>query len=343
LDASQLKNAPRAVSERKYCIDREIKVALVESSGAFMSSGIAAAANQIGALREPLQTSATTDTGGQALPSFLVLGPPRTGSTWIYDVLHPRALLPGPTKETRFFDMHFDRGLDWYLDHFPRNLENRVVGEVAPTYFASPEACARIGSLLPHARLVIVFRNPVQRLVSLYRLKRAYGFYAWSLDEALERDPELIGSSRYATHLKMWQNWFSPEQLSINFFEDLTSDPQGFIGRISRFAGLPSFHLKQSELKAVFSSASMTEPRLYAATRAAQAVADWCRARKLDQVVHRVRNSRAFNLLVGGGAPLPSLPKQTMARIDALLLPETEELESMLGRDLSAWKLTETA
>jgi hypothetical protein len=95
-------------------------------------------------------------------------------------------------------------------------------------------------------------------------------------------------------------------------------------------------------MKAVFSSASMTEPRLYAATRAAQAVADWCRARKLDNVVHRVRNSRAFNLLVGGGSPLPSFPSESLARIHELLLPETEELESMLGRDLSAWKLPQT-
>lgn len=318
-------------------------MASVESSDVFTSSGIAASGSEIGSLREPLQIRATTDASAKPLPSFLVLGPPRTGSTWIYDVLWSRALLPGPTKETRFFDVHFDRGLDWYLDHFPPNEHNRVVGEVAPTYFASPEACARIGSLLPQARLIIVFRNPVQRLVSLYRLKRAYGFYAWSLDEALERDPELVASSQYATHLKMWKNWFPSHQLSINLFEDLTSDPQGFIDRIARFAGLPRFDLKPSELKAVFSSASMTEPRLYAATRAAQAVANWCRARKLDRLVHRVRNSRAFNLLVGGGAPLPSLPEHTMAKINALLLPETEELESMLGLDLSAWKLPEAA
>ena len=303
-------------------------------------SAIAAAGNEVAAIQggvEAVGASAQV----HDLPSFLVLGPPRTGSTWIYDVLHPRASLPSPTKETRFFDLHFDRGIDWYLHHFQSNPEKRVVGEVAPTYFASPQACGRIRAILPHAKLIIVFRNPVQRLVSLYRLKRAYGFHAWSLEEALERDPELMASSLYATHLRMWQSYFAPEQISINFFEDLTAEPQGFVDRICRFAGLPPFSLKQSEMKAVFSSASMTEPRLYAATRAAQAVADWCRARKLDNLVHHVRNSRAFNLLVGGGAPLPSLPKDSLAKIHALLLPETEELESMLGRDLSAWKFPE--
>jgi hypothetical protein len=253
-------------------------------------------------------------------------------------VLNSRALLPGPTKETRFFDLHFERGVDWYLDHFPKNPKKLAVGEIAPTYFASPEACARILSLVPDARLVIIFRNPVQRLISLYRLKRAYGLHAWSLDEALENDPELLGSSLYARHLKMWQSCFSRDQLSINFFEDLTEDPQGFVERICRFVGIPTFTLKDSERKQVFSTNRMTEPRNFTATRTALAVADWCKARKLDRLVQRVRDSRAFNLLIGGGAPFAPLPPEGLKRVHEKLLPEIEELEYLLGRDLASWK-----
>jgi len=274
----------------------------------------------------------------RTLPGFVVLGPPRTGTTWLYDVLNSRALLPGPTKETRFFDLHFERGVDWYLDHFPKNSRNLAVGEIAPTYFASPEACARIQSLIPDARLVIIFRNPVQRLISLYRLKRAYGLHAWSLEEALEKDPELLGSSLYASHLKMWQSCFSRGQLSINFFENLTEDPQGFVDRICTFVGIPTFALKETERKQVFSTTKMTEPRNYAATRTALAVADWCKARKLDRLVQHVRDSRAFNLLIGGGAPFEALPSDSLKRVHDRLLPEVEELERLTGRDLAAWK-----
>jgi len=284
-----------------------------------------------------------TEAQTRSLPSWLMLGPPRTGSTWLYDVLHTRALLPSPTKETRFFDVHFDRGLDWYLDHFPHNPNELVVGEVAPTYFGSPEACARIASTLPNVKLVVVFRNPMQRLVSLYRLKRAYGMLSWTLEEALERDPELLASSQYATNLKMWQNCFPPEQLSINFFEDLTRDPQGFLDHICTFVGIPRFQMKDSERKQVFSTHQMTEPRLYVATRAALAVADWCKARKLDKIVYHVKNSRAFNLLIGGGAPFSRLPMESLAKVHEMLLPETEELESITGRDLSPWKVPPAA
>jgi hypothetical protein len=267
-----------------------------------------------------------------------VLGPPRTGTTWLHDLLHSRALLPKFTKETRFFDLHFDRGLNWYLDHFPLNHEQSVVGEIAPTYFASPQACARIRAVLPHAKLVIIFRNPVQRLVSLYRLKRAYGLHAWDFDAALERDPELLASSRYATRLRMWQSCFAPEQLSINFFEDLLADPQAFIDRICAFLGVAPFALNETQRREVFSTAKMTEPRVYAATRAAQSVAAWCRARAFDRVIHHVKKSRAFHLLVGGGSPLPPIPCQSLEKVHAQLLQETEELERMVGRDLTSWK-----
>src|ERR1700753_1105916 len=79
----------------------------------------------------------TRDEHGRALrlPSFIVVGPPRTGTTWIHEVLHRHATLPGPTKETRFFDLHFTRGLKWYLSHFSKANEGRPLGEVAPTYF----------------------------------------------------------------------------------------------------------------------------------------------------------------------------------------------------------------
>ena len=315
-------------------------MASVKGSGALVSS--VGSAGEVVAFPELIETD-VDKAMLRSLPSFLMLGPPRTGSTWIYEILQPRVVLPSPTKETRFFDLHFERGVEWYLQHFPQNPDKRAVGEVAPTYFASPEACARIRSVLPSAKLIIVFRNPVQRLVSLYRLKRAYGLHAWSLDEALERDPELLGSSLYATHLKMWRSWFAPEQLSINFFDDLIADPQGFVDHICSFLGIPQFTLKQAELKSVFSTAHMTEPRLYMATKAALAIADWCKARKLDNVVHKVKQSRAFNLLIGGGTPFSKLPTESLAKVHTMLLPETEELESMVGRDLSVWKLPPAA
>ena len=128
-----------------------------------------------------------------AIPSaFFVVGPPRTGTSWLHEVLSRHTNLPAPTKETRFFDLHFHRGVKWYRAHFPNLRPDRLSGEVAPTYFASVDARRRIAKTVPAAKLIFIFRNPIQRVVSLYRVKRAYGLCPYSFEEALERDSELI-------------------------------------------------------------------------------------------------------------------------------------------------------
>lgn len=272
------------------------------------------------------------------LPSFIVVGPPRTGTTWLHEVLNSRANLPEPTKETRFFDLHFARGLKWYLDHFSIANPGCPIGEVAPTYFGSARARERIAETIPGVKLIFIFRNPVQRLVSLYRLKRAYGMHEWTLDEALERDPEMVESSLYATNLRKWQDAFPREQLHVNLFDDLSSDPQAFVDKLAAFLKIPRFQLEERQLKQVYSTTKMTEPKSYLATRAATAMADWCKARKLDSVVAGVRNSALIRLFLGGGAPFPEIPAATMHKLWTSSLGETEELEELLGRDLSHWK-----
>ena len=274
----------------------------------------------------------------RSLPSFFVIGPPRTGSTWLYEILRDHALLPAPTKETRFFDTHFHRGIDWYRSHFPTLPANRRIGEIAPTYFASHEAVGRIATLLPHAKIVCVFRNPAERVLSLYRLKCAYGLIPWTFEQAMVRDPEMVESSRYATNLKAWQRALGADQVMAAVYEDLRDDPQSFLDTVVDFIGIPRFQLTGSQVQCVHSSEVMTHPRSYHRTRRASTMADWCKARKLDKLVAAVKNSPLRNLFLGGGPAFAELPQEVVVGLYKLFRPEVENLESMLNRDLSAWK-----
>jgi hypothetical protein len=69
------------------------------------------------------------------------------------------------SKETRFFDIHFHRGTKWYLAHYQPSGESQRKGEVAPTYFASVAARERTALMAPQAKIVCVFRHPVDRIV----------------------------------------------------------------------------------------------------------------------------------------------------------------------------------
>jgi hypothetical protein len=295
-------------------------------------------ANSIGDVASPAIPLHRRDGRAMQLPSFIIVGPPRTGTSWLHEVLNEHANLPKPTKETRFFDLHFARGLKWYLGHFSNANQGCPLGEVAPTYFVSGQARDRIAATIPHVKLVFIFRNPAQRLVSLYRLKRAYGMHDWTLEEALVRDPEMVESSLYATNLRKWQDAFPSQQLMVNLFDDLSCDPQAFLDRLTIFLNIPRFELAERQLQQVYSSTQMTKPKSHLATRIATLMADWCKARKLDSIVAGVRESSLIRLFLGGGAPFPEIPPATMHMLRASSLRETEELEELIGRDLSHWK-----
>lgn len=284
------------------------------------------------------------DTAGQnkRLPSFFILGPPRTGTTWLHEVLRTSTVLPSPTKETRFFDQHFRRGLEWYLAHFPIRNDKHPMGEVAPTYFASAQARERIARLIPDAKVVCVFRNPVDRVLSLYRLKRAYGMSPWTFEHAMQNDPELLDSSRYATHLKAWINALGRKQVLVTIYEDLKHDPQNYLDTITDFLGVPRIALTGSQLQAMNVSEGLTHPRNYFLTRTATGMADWFKAIRLDRVVAAAKRKYLLKFFLRSGSRFDALSADRAHKLYELFRPEVEELEAMLNRDFSHWKSATT-
>lgn len=273
-----------------------------------------------------------------SLPSFFIIGPPRTGTTWLHTVLNQCAWLADPTKETRFFDKHFDRGLEWYRSHYRKATGERAIGEIAPTYFSSQQARDRIAQLIPHAKIVCTFRDPVDRVISLYRLKRAYGFIRWTLEEALERDPELMESSRYASHLKEWRKALGESQVLVMLHDDIEKDAQLFLDTVADFVGISRVTLISAHLRRVLSSEELSEPRNYYWTRGAMMLSEWAKAQKLDSIVAWAKRIGAVKLFVGGGDGFQKISYCERMKLRKLFRAEVEALEAMLGRDLSGWK-----
>jgi hypothetical protein len=279
-----------------------------------------------------------TANGVCSLPSFFIIGPPRTGTSWLHEVLGKHVFLPHPTKETRFFDVHFHKGKGWYLGHFRGSPGGRRVGEIAPTYFASRHARERIRQMVPGAKVVCIFRNPLHRILSLYRLKRAYGLIPWSFEQAIQRDPELMASGMYATNLRAWQNALGKDQVLGSVYDDLRDKPQDYLDSLLDFIGAPRLILTPAQVGRVHGSEAMTHPRSYYWTRSATALADWFKAQRFDRLVDSVRSSPLRRLFLGGGAGFSELSSEVASRVCDLFRPEVEELEAILHRDLSSWK-----
>ena len=146
-------------------------------------------------------------------------------------------------------------------------------------------------------------------------------------------------SASYATNLQHWQQAFPRKQMLITLYDDLRKSPQTYIDKLLNFLDLPASPLTDADLKYVHTSERLTEPRSFLLTRTATLMADWCKARNLDQIVAAVRTSRFMNTLLSSGPPFPEVSRSARDRVGEMLQPEIESLERMIGRDLSMWNL----
>lgn len=94
---------------------------------------------------------------------------PRSGTTFIYHNFqkHPAVFCPF-RKETNFFSVNFARGIDWYQELYKEIQPGQIGLDASPSYFLDPRAVTRIQDLLPHAKIILGIRNPVDYSLSLY-------------------------------------------------------------------------------------------------------------------------------------------------------------------------------
>ncbi|MEG4232434.1 tetratricopeptide repeat protein [Microcoleus sp. Pol11C3] len=197
-------------------------------------------------------------------PNFIIIGSQRCGTTSLYTYLaqHPQILTP-IKKEMDFFSWHFDRGIDWYLAHFPPMPpgEQFLTGEASPSYFDYREAPERLYRLFPEAKLIVLLRNPVDRAISQFYRLTGLNWEARSLDrvisdeiERLSQNPEYIigeepgtylARGRYIEFIKNWRTFFPQEQLLILKSEDFYAGAATTLKQVLEFLDLPEYQLSE--------------------------------------------------------------------------------------------------
>lgn len=215
----------------------------------------------------------------ESLPSFLIIGPQKTGTTALYTFLslHPSLAsnLPSPDtfEEIQFFNANnYHKGLDWYMNFFPvQTNTTRYLFEKSATYFDGDLVPKRVHALLPHARLVTILISPAKRAYSWYQHTRAHGdpiaknYSFHELITANDTAPKSVRDLRnrclnpgkYSTHLDRWLSYFVPQQIYIIDGDLLKSNPADVMNDLQRFLKInPVFdftkHLRYDEKKGFF-------------------------------------------------------------------------------------------
>jgi Sulfotransferase domain len=195
----------------------------------------------------------------RALPSVLILGAQKAGSSSLFEylMLHPDAH-PPLRKEVHFFDYAYERGLDWYRAFFPdrkRMGAHGFTAEASPSYLFEPQVPERVARDLPEVRLVALLREPAMRAWSHYRHNRRKGRETLEFIEALRREAEdSEGRSRsrhfsylsrglYATQLSSWWHFFGRTRLLVLTSEEMFVEPDASYRAVCGFLGLREHRL----------------------------------------------------------------------------------------------------
>jgi hypothetical protein len=212
--------------------------------------------------------------GPRMRPDFLIIGGQKCGTTslFIYLTRHGSYLRP-LLKDIYYFDRYYDRGLEWYLRHYPSlkeherraaEVEDRVVsGEGATHYMLHPWAAERAAATFPDLKIIALLRDPVRRAISHYfhnvrmgRESAADPLEAFKLEagrvgtdaERMAQDPgfyspvfhefSYLARGRYAEQLDRWYRHFPAENILVVRSETFFRDSDPAFRQICRFLGI---------------------------------------------------------------------------------------------------------
>ena len=271
------------------------------------------------------------------LPDFIGVGPGRTGTTWLYEVLKGRVNLAAGIKETDFFTTNYSKGIEWYAHHFRDADSIRPIGEVNP-YFGFPEAAERIALHIPQCKIICSFRNPVERIYSAYKLWRHYTLTYDPLDKFIVKVPQVIEVTRYATHLPDYRARFGNERVLVLLNDDLRIDPQAYLDRVCDFIGIARYPVPASAVEGELINSINDLPRFPRVARKARHFMHWLEEKQAYGTNNFLEQAGAWKLVFGGGPKFGPMDPAIEAQLHELMRPEIDALEQMIGRDLSAWK-----
>ena len=201
-------------------------------------------------------------------PNLFVIGVQRAGSTsmWRYLRAHPEIFM-SDLKEPGF--LCFDGGTPVFSHVGDANFYEQIVteeasymalfvdganvpyrGESSSFYLYFETAQAALHERFPQAKLLIILRDPIERIWSSFRyLRRLGGEPLVELDEALDAEGDRISenweplfhyvaASRYSEQLDRLYAKFDRSQVHITVLEELERDADAEMRRIFAWLGV---------------------------------------------------------------------------------------------------------
>ena len=153
---------------------------------------------------------------------FLIAGVQKAGTFSLFQLLrqHPN-IGTSDVKEVHFFDD--ETKVDWskpaydrYHSHFANKPGKRIFGEATPIYIYWPNALERIKAYNPDIKLILLFRDPIDRAYSAWCHQKKKGRETLTFAEAIRTGRERVTNEcNFARrHFSYVERGFYARQLS---------------------------------------------------------------------------------------------------------------------------------
>ena len=275
------------------------------------------------------------------LPTFLGIGVPRSGTTWLHEILqsHPDVYVPKYRKEIHFFDENYDRGIDWYKKFFPSDMQSskyKAIGEITPFYLYYDDCLKRILKIPSITKLIVILRNPIDRTYSHYGCYVRDGKYVGSFEDCMVHHPEIVQQSFYSEHLKKYFDHFEKEQILILIFEQTVASSISKTNDIlANFLGIDVGLFPTSAGVARVNTSGI--PKAHSAYLFFDRIAWQLKNRNLDCIVTWAKKL-GIKRVFGKQRALPQMKDETRKYLRDIYDPDIRRLEALLETNLDCWK-----
>ncbi|MDX8338069.1 sulfotransferase domain-containing protein [Draconibacterium sp. IB214405] len=269
---------------------------------------------------------------------FIIIGAMKAGTTSLYEVLkaHPDISF-SKIKEAHFFSTtkNWEKDLPKYHKLF-KEEEGKLYGEASPSYSAMPEfqnSAKIIHAYNPEMKIIYMVRNPIDRSISHYMHIFERGYTNLPIDEAFEKNPQIVKSSCYFYQVKPYLELFGKEQIFFIDFEDYIKDRKRVLKELSGFLEIdpePLVNLKEIHANRTVGGYKLHPRYDKLLHRVGPLVELWPSGLKLFIKRLLSNKKRVFK-------EKPRIKEQTKQKILDAVKPEIPGLEKLLGKDLSNW------
>lgn len=270
---------------------------------------------------------------------ILGLGPVRSGTTYLYNLLKSNDFITTPKyyKESNYWIKDSDQiNIDEFIDIFDNRNNKKFIADISPLYFGL-EGIIETKKYFKNIKVFINLRDPVSKLRSWIRHNRAMG---------CELEPDDIINDKYSKSTLLMSDFlgfiksnFDDSEIFFIDFDEIKTNPNKLIIEIAEFLDLPENSFNNANLEErVYRG---RDPKNIKIARIASYLQKHLRySLKLGTLANYLRDNSIIHSLIftDEKSAIDVSAYLSFKEFYKDLLNDIEKTENLLDSDLNSWK-----